>query len=298
MKKILPSIIYIFSIFILLACAQEKNVDKSVSTITDDLGNKFVFDKKPERIITLAPNLTEMVYSLGLQKHLMGNTLYCNYPEEAKKIEKVGDMLTYDFEKIITLKPDLLFISVEGNTKETYDKFRELGLKIFVSNPRNYQGIKKTYSDFGKIFGVEKKAEDQIAKWDSVINFVASSSKSDTKKSAALMVEVSPIMIAGESTFFNEFFEICEIKNIASGIKMNYPVFSREELLKQNPDYIFYPAALDDKLERVVNIYPEWKRLKSINDKNFFLVDRDLYSRPGPRFAEAVQDMFNRLHRD
>lgn len=298
MKKILPSIIYIFSIFILLACAQEKNVDKSVSTITDDLGNKFVFDKKPERIITLAPNLTEMVYSLGLQKHLMGNTLYCNYPEEAKKIEKVGDMLTYDFEKIITLKPDLLFISVEGNTKETYDKFRELGLKIFVSNPRNYQGIKKTYSDFGKIFGVEKKAEDQIAKWDSVINFVASSSKSDTKKSAALMVEVSPIMIAGESTFFNEFFEICEIKNIASGIKMNYPVFSREKLLKQNPDYIFYPTALDDKLERVVNIYPEWKRLKSIKGKNFFLVDRDLYSRPGPRFAEAVQDMFNRLHPD
>lgn len=297
MKKILPSIIFVFSIFFLHSCSQEKSVDKSVSTITDDLGNKFVFDKKPERIITLAPNLTEMAYSLGLQKHLVGNTLYCNYPEEAKKIEKVGDMLTYNFEKIITLKPDLLFISVEGNTKETYDKFRELGLKIFVSNPRNYQGIKKTYLDFGKIFGVEKRAADQIAKWDSVINFISISSKSDIKKSAALMVEVSPIMIAGESTFFNEFFEICGIKNIANGIKMNYPVFSREELLKQNPDYIFYPTALDDKLERVVNIYPEWKQLKSIRDKNFFLVDRDLYSRPGPRFAEAVQDMFNRLLR-
>lgn len=296
MKKILPSVILIFSVFFLLSCNQEKSFDKSAFTITDDLGNKFVSDKKPERIITLAPNLTEMIYSLGLQKHLIGNTLYCNYPEEAKKIEKVGDMLTYDFEKIITLKPDLLFISVEGNTKETYDKFRELGLKIFVSNPRNYQGIKKTYMDFGKIFGVEKRAADQIAKWDSVINFISASSKNNSKKSAALMVEVSPIMIAGESTFFNEFFEICRIENIASGIKMNYPVFSREELLKQNPDYIFYPAALDDELERVVNIYPEWKRLKSIKDKNFFLVDRDLYSRPGPRFAEAVQDMFNHLH--
>ncbi|MBI1938262.1 MAG: ABC transporter substrate-binding protein [Ignavibacteriales bacterium] len=298
MKKILLTIIFIFSALLLISCSKSGSETTNGISITDDLGNKFVFDKKPERIITLAPNLTEMIYSLGLQKHLIGNTLYCNYPEDAKRIEKVGDMLTYDFEKIITLKPDLLFISVEGNTKETYDKFRGLGLKIFVSNPRNYQGIKKTYLDFGKIFGVEKTAEDQIAKWDSVINFISASSKNNSKKSAALMVEASPIMLAGESTFFSEFFEICGIKNIASGIKMNYPVFSREELLKQNPDYIFYPTALDDKLERVVNIYPEWKRLKSINNKNFFLVDRDLYSRPGPRFAEAVLDIFNRLHRD
>ena len=96
----------------------------------------YTLSKKiPRRIITLAPNLTEMIYDLGLENKLVGNTLYCDYPEAAKKIEKVGNLLTVNFEKIVTLKPDLVLITVEGNTKETYDKFHQLGIKIFVSNP-------------------------------------------------------------------------------------------------------------------------------------------------------------------
>lgn len=296
MKKVIGFILITLSTFILVACSNKSEQRVTGTEIVDDLGNKFTFAQKPERIISLAPSLTEMIYSLELQNRLVGNTLYCNYPEAAARVEKVGDLLTFNFEKIVTLKPDLIFITVEGNTKETYDKFRELGLKIFVSNPRNYNGIKKTCSDMGKIFGIEQRTKDTIAGWDSVINSISLASQKNKILTGAIIVEINPIMIAGKSTYFNEFFDICGLKNIAEDSPLNYPIFSREELLNRNPDFIFYTTFIGDKLERVITSYPEWKNLKAVKNKNFCLIDRDLFSRPGPRFANAVKYLYKLIH--
>jgi iron complex transport system substrate-binding protein len=289
---------FLFIPFILLlqTCGGKEEKKPGNISIKDDLGNVISLDKTPNRIITLAPNLTETVFELGLDKYLVGNTVYCDYPEAAKKVDKVGDMLTFNYEKIVTLKPDLVFITVEGNTKDTYDKFHELGIKIFVSNPRNYEGIKKTFNDFGKIFGIENLVESKIAKWDSVVGNIKALSKKYPEKLAMSLVELHPIMIAGKNTFVNEYLQICGLKNIAEDSPMNYPTFSREEVLKCNPDYIIFPTGGDDNISNVKNAYPEWARLNAIKNNHVLFVDRNLYSRPGPRFVEAVTDLFNRLH--
>ncbi|MCL6100641.1 MAG: ABC transporter substrate-binding protein, partial [Bacteroidetes bacterium] len=120
------------SVFILFfSCTKNKQEKLENFKVKDDLGNSISFSKPPQRIITLAPNLTEMIYDLDLGKNLVGNTTYCDYPAAARNVDKVGDMLTFNFEKIVTLKPDIVFITVEGNTKETYEKFGELGIKNF-----------------------------------------------------------------------------------------------------------------------------------------------------------------------
>ncbi|MFA7418636.1 MAG: cobalamin-binding protein [Melioribacteraceae bacterium] len=289
---------YMFLFFVLLhlftACNSNVKQSGNKSTITDDLENSFTFEKVPQKIISLAPNLTEMFYSLGLERHLVGNTMYCNYPAEAQKIEKVGDMLTFNFEKIVSLKPDLIFITVEGNTKSTYDKFRELGLKVFVSNPRNYEGIRKTYSDIGKIFGITEKTIPALAKWDSTLQSIKKS-HSLQNKTAMFLVELRPIMIAGMNTFINEYMQFCGLKNIAADSKLNYPIFNREEILKRDPDYIIYPTGGGDTIDMLKDAYPEWKQLKSIKNNNVIFIDRDLYLRPGPRFIEALTDLSNQL---
>ncbi|PKL82223.1 MAG: hypothetical protein CVV24_11270 [Ignavibacteriae bacterium HGW-Ignavibacteriae-3] len=292
----LKKISFVFTFLILIAsCSKEKTFNAGFS-VNDDLGIAQSFEKIPQRIITLAPNLTEMVYDLGQGDKLAGNTLYCDYPEAARKVEKVGNLLTVNFEKIVTLKPDLVLITVEGNTKETYDKFHQLGIKIFVSNPRNYEGIKKTYLDLGKIFQVEQKAKDRIAGWDSTIQRIAASASQSQKKSAMFVVELKPLMLAGENTFLNEYLLICGLKNITGDSPMNYPIFSREEVLKRDPDYIIKPTGGGENPDEIKNAYPEWNRLKAIRNHNIIYVDWDLYSRPGPRFTEAVNDLFNRLH--
>jgi len=293
----ITKIFYLSIILILLtSCTKKEEATLHGYSVKDDLGNLIPFEKTPHRIITLAPNLTEMIYDLGLEKYLIGNTLYCDYPEAARKITKVGDMLTFNFEKIVTLKPDIVFITVEGNTKETYDKFRELGIKIFVSNPRNLEGIKKTYRDLGQIFKIEETAKAKIATWDSITTKISSESEKFPKKTAMFLIELKPVMLAGKSTFFNEYFQLCGLKNIAEDSPMNYPMFSREEILKRDPDYIIYPTGDNDNISKIKNAYPEWARLKAIKNNNVIFVDRNLYLRPGPRFAEAVNDLFTRLH--
>ncbi|MCX7876423.1 MAG: helical backbone metal receptor [Melioribacteraceae bacterium] len=280
-------------LFILISCTDKQNFNYDGNVIIDDLGNKFSFTNSPQKIISLAPNITEMIYSLNLEKHLVGNTIYCDYPNEAKNIVKVGDMLTFNFEKIVSLKPDLIFITVEGNTKETYDKFKELGLKVFVSNPRNYEGIKKTYSDISKIFNINSNLV--IAKWDSIINKIKISSV-NLNKSAMFVVQLSPLMIVGPNTFLNEYLTICGLKNIASDSPLNYPIFNREEIVKRNPDLIIFPTDGSDSIEKIISVYPEWKNLKAIKNNNVIFVDRDLFTRPGPRFVEGVEKLFNQVH--
>jgi len=294
MKK---SINFFFIIvLILISCGKEEKNFNTKNSIKDDIGNNIIFDKTPQRIITLAPNLTEMIFDLKLEKYLIGNTLYCNYPEEAKKIDKVGDMLNYDFEKILQLKPDLIFITVEGNTKEAYNKFKELGLKIFVSNPRNISGIKKTYLDIAKIFGIESYAKNKISKWDSITNSIINASKKYDKKNAMFLIELKPIMLAGKNTFINEYIEVCGLNNIASDSKLNYPIFSREEILKRNPDYIIVPSNGYFTAERILESYPEWKNLNAFRKKNLIIVNADLFVRPGPRYTEALKELFIALH--
>ncbi|MHB9040641.1 MAG: ABC transporter substrate-binding protein [Melioribacteraceae bacterium] len=293
----LKKIFLIFSlVFFLASCSKENNPIQSGVSVKDDLGTIHIFNKIPQRTITLAPNLTEMIYDLGLENKLVGNTLYCNYPDAAQKIEKVGNLLTVNFEKIVSLKPDLVFITVEGNTKETYDKFSQLGIEIFVSNPRDFEGIKKTYLDIGKIFRIEDAAKFKIAKWDSIITKTAVLSKDFPTRSAMFIVDLKPLMIAGGKTFLNEFMATCGLKNIAADSPVNYPMFSREEILKRDPDYIIIPSDGEENISKIKNTYPEWAQLKAIKNNNVIFVNRDLYSRPGPRFAEAVNDLFTRLH--
>jgi iron complex transport system substrate-binding protein len=290
--KILGAAALIIYSFLFISCSKEKLPTSANNEIVDDLNAKFVFKEAPKKIISLAPNITEMIYDLNLEKHLVGDTKYCDYPEAAKNVEKVGDMLTFNFEKIVSLKPDLIFITVEGNTKETYDKFQELGLKVFVSNPRNYEGIKKTYSDIARIFSVDTKRK--LANWDSTVASIKEQNKS-LNKSAMYVVEIRPIMLVGKNTFINEYMQFCGLKNIAEDSPANYPLYNREEVLKRNPDYIIYPTGGNEDTGKIKNAYPEWNRLSAIKNGNIIFVNRDLYSRPGPRFVEALKDLFNQL---
>lgn len=286
----------LITFFFLISCSQKNNEIAENARVVDDLGNSFQFNNPPQRIITLAPNLTEFIYDLGLDKFLVGNTTYCDYPDEAQTKEKVGDLITFNFEKILSLKPDLIFITVEGNTKETYDKFRELGLKVFVSNPRSFTGIKKTYLDIAKIFGIKEKAELRIEEWNATISEIKEATDTLNKPTMYCAVELKPIMVAGKNTFINEIIEICGGKNLAAFLKQNYPVLSREEILRSNPDYLLFTAHLNDKVENIINTYPEWKSLKAVKNGKVLLLDRNLFGRPGPRFVEAAETLFKLLH--
>ncbi|MGE5439187.1 MAG: cobalamin-binding protein, partial [Bacteroidota bacterium] len=296
-----------FSVFILIALSGlallsscgKKSENKPVTgslTVTDDLNYQVSFDKPPQRIISLAPNLTEMIYSLGMGPQLAGNTLYCTYPPEARKVTKVGDMLTFDYEKILSLKPDLIFITVEGNSKDSFNKLKALGLKIFVSNPRDFKGIVKTYTDMGRIFGKQKAADSAASAWKASYDSIITASASRPHPECMFLVGINPVMVAGKNTFINELITSAGLKNIAADAPQNYPVYSREEIVKRNPDVIIMAGDTQQDEVKIKDSYPEWRALKALRNNRILIVDPDLYMRPGPRFIKALKELYSRVH--
>ncbi len=206
--KILLILLFVFFI----GCNEKPEVQTNPNKITDDLHKSFVFDQIPNKIITLAPNLTELIFELGLGNRIVGNTSYCNYPDSAKNIQKVADLLTVNLEQITVLQPDLIFITGEGNSKSDYDKLIDLGFKVFVSNPRHYNGIKKTMLDMGKIFKVEDKAQSLVNNWDERINIVKESHNKLVFNTAMFLVSTNPIFSVGKNSFVHQILTLCRIK--------------------------------------------------------------------------------------
>ncbi|RJP71290.1 MAG: cobalamin-binding protein [Ignavibacteriales bacterium] len=274
----------------------ENNATAEHKVITDDLNKNVVIDSLPKRVISLAPNLTELIYKIGAGNKLIGNTLYCNYPEEAKHITKIGDMITFDYEKILSLKPDLVFITVEGNVKDSYEKLLKLGVKVFVSNPRNYSGIKKTIKDFGNIFNLEKNADQIISDWDIRYKKITDEANKLPHRKALFIIGLNPVIVAGKNTFINEIVTTVGLENIASDSPLNYPIFSREEVLKRDPEFMLMTGMSSDEVKDNLKGIKEWKTVKALKNNNVIVVDPDMYLRPGSRFIDAIEDLFRKIN--
>jgi iron complex transport system substrate-binding protein len=284
------------ALIIFNACSgnEDKQNNFQPDVIKDDLGKKFEFENPPKTIVTLAPNLTEMIYKLDLGDKLIGNTTYCNFPPASKEVKKVGDLISVDFEVISELEPDIIFMTVEGNKKNNYEKLLDLGYRVFVSDPRTFEGIQESFMDIGEIFDKRELALKYITKWDSVVADIWNKSRELPEKSAMFLVQLQPIMLAGKNTFIHEYLKTCNLKNIAAESEQNYPKYSREEILLKDPDFII--TAESNKQESFADIYPEWAALRAVKEDNIIYVDSDLFFRPGPRFVDALKDLYSHLH--
>ncbi|MDX1699906.1 MAG: cobalamin-binding protein [Melioribacteraceae bacterium] len=280
---------------ILISCGDEHKQPESKNYISDDLHKKFELQKPPQRIITLAPNLTELVFELGMGNRIIGNTSFCNYPDSAKDIPNVADLLTVNLERVASLKPDLIFISAEGNSKSEYEKLIDLKFKVFVSNPRHYRGIKKTLRDMGRIFEVKQRAEGIIENWESRLDKIRKNKDQVLLNSAIFLVATNPIISIGKNSFIDQIISYAGLKNISDDSDISYPVFNREEILIRNPDFILLFETNNNDVNELLNSYPEWNTLSAVVNKRVIYLNADLYSRPGPRFIDAVEDLHRKI---
>ena len=291
--KSYKTLVLVLSI-ILGSCGQESKVEQQSNFIIDDLHKKVIVEKIPQRIVTLAPNLTELVFELGLGNKIVGNSTYCNYPNSATNIPNVADLLTVNLEKITSLKPDLILMTTEGNSKSDYQSLINLGFNVFISNPRNYDGIKKTLTDIAKIFKITDKSNELINQWDERINSVKTSHEQIVLNSSIFLVSTKPIFSVGKTTFVNQILTFAGLQNAVADSKVNYPALNREEILVRNPEYVILYETNNNKIEDLLSMYPEWHTVSAFVNNRVFFINADLYSRPGPRFVDAVEDL-NRL---
>ena len=290
--QIIQSFLSLVLIVALLSCQESGEKNNDNIAIKDDLGNKIVLDSPPERIISLAPNITEALYSIGADSLIVGVTNFCDYPPQVKNKEKIGGMIDPNYELITALEPDLIIMTVEGNAKQSYKALSNLGMKIFVTNPRGVDGIIKMINDLGKLTGKIKEAEEITEIISKDKEYFTKINKNTVKKKCLIMISVNPLMSANGNTFINEIVELSGFKNLYKDELIDYPMISYEDIVEKNPEYIIFPTDTSDVNENEKYLEELSENLNSTNavkENKIIIADDNVLFRPGPRVINAVK---------
>ncbi len=230
------------------------------------------------RIISLSPPLTEELYLLGLGQSIVGNTIYCVKPEDAKKKEKVGSVVNVNLEKILKLKPDLVLASPLTD-KRALDKLQKIGIDVHVfSHPKNFQEIKERFLKLSEIVGRKETALKIVLNCERVyFRIKQSSTKEEKRPKVFVQIGRNPLFTATKDSILNSFIEDAGGENIGKDSRTG--LFSEEEVLLKNPEYIIVVGmGLDEKEEK--ERWSKLKELRAVRDGKIFVVDSYKFCSP------------------
>jgi len=253
----------------------------------DHIGSKVVLTKYPERIVSIVPSQTELLFDLGLKDKIVGITRYCVEPKGlVEEVIKVGGTKKLDLQLIQTLRPDLVIANKEENRKEDVEKIREFA-PVWVSAVSNFDEALKLILDIGEITQRSFEARNLVSKISEKKDyFVENIMKKGLNGSTVLyFIWRKPFMIAGSDTFINSMLKICGLKNLASeleGVEGRYPKVETEVLKKINPDFVFLSTEPYPFCEKHLQEFQEIFPLSQIK-----IVRGDYFSWYGSRMVRA-----------
>lgn len=273
-------IFFVFSIILFLA---------SCSQYPSDSRNSGV------RIISLAPSNTEILFALGLDEEIVGVSSYCNFPYKASSKEKVGDFSNPNIEKIISLKPDIIFAAgLEQN--QVVQKLKSLGQNVIVINPKNFNELFSDIKLIGKLTDRKNEALNLVGLMQEKIDKISQEVRF-FNNTPRVFIEISfnPLMTISDGSFLDEMIKIAGGINIASNLPRPYCRVSEELVISQKPDVIIITHSADtvDVKDR-----SGWENIPAVKNNNIYNdINPDILVRPGPRLAEGLKELFKRIHR-
>lgn len=250
--------------------------------------------KYPQRIVSLAPALTESLYELGVENRLKGCTTYCNKPEQAKHKEKIGTLIDFNLEKILTLKPDLV-LGMEFSERRTIEKLKILGYRVeLFPSPGNFSQLCESFLRLGQMVGQEEKAKKIVTKAKQDTAFIRRQVAGVKKIKIFWQLGAKPLFAATKGYFTNDYIEFAGGINIAADAKSG--IYSREEVLKRNPDVIVI-VTMGVATETEKQTWKTYKSINAVKNNRIYTVDAYTYCSPTPKgFARALQELAVLLH--
>ncbi len=277
-------------LFPLPVCAQ-------TIAVTDLLGRRMAIPKDPGRVVSLAPNITEIVYALGQAQRLVGATTYSDYPAEADMLPKVGSYVHLDLERIVSLAPDLCLAIKDGNPIAAISRLESLGIPVYAVDPRDLESVMDTMSRIGGLLQADKEAEKLVQgmrhRIQAVEGLVA---KTDNRPGLFFQIGVSPIVSVGTNTFIHELIVRAGARNLAEG-NIPYPRFSKEQVLGMSPDIIIVTSmARKAVFDKIKQDWYQWTNLPAVKNDRIYFKDSSLFDRPSPRLVDALEILARLVH--
>lgn len=266
-------------------------------TVKDHLGREIQIPEKPERIISLAPSITECLFALEQGDRVIGVTQFSDYPPEAQKLPQVGSYVSLNLERIVALKPDLCIGTKDGNPRGTIMRLEKLGVPVYAVDPRDLNAVMDTLSELGELLRAQQRAEDVVQDMRERIDAI-SSAVAGTKRRPRVFFQIgiSPIVSVGTDTFIHELIELSGGKNLTAG-STPYPRVSREEVLRLRPDVLIITSmARDEMFEQVKREWQKWPSIPAVKNEQIYLVNSDHFDRATPRLVKGLEKLFQLLH--
>jgi len=261
--------------------------------------------KTYNRIISLSPNITEILFELGLENKIVGVTNYCTYPEAAKKIAKIGGYFDPNFEAIISLKPDLVFILPEQENVKGF--ISELNLQYLIINNKTVSDIFSGIKTIGDTFGKAIHAENLLLNLKSRLEIIKEKTKSLDRPGVLISVGralgtggLADVYAAGKGTYFDELIQLAGAKNVVEINNIAYPLLSAEGIIHLNPD-IIVDFATDFEKQNLdkSQVVKDWESVPYVNavkSQRIYVRGQSYAVIPGPRFIFLLEDMAQIFH--
>ncbi len=262
----------------------QKDAEKQAApevVATDDV------PERPERIVSLAPNVTEILFELGAGERLVGVTRFCDYPAAAAQIPKVGGIVDVDLEAILAKKPDLVVGTSSGADPKIAEKLDAADIPygfVRMDNlAQTYRGVRK----IGELVGARDEADELARDMKARITEVAERAK-DTEPPRVLMVfGRDPLIAAGPNTFGHELVELAGGKNVMADAKTAYPKLDIEKVISLDPERIIDATMAGKGLDR--EFWSEYASIDAVANNDVYLIDDPVVLRPAPRLVEGLE---------
>ena len=267
------------------------------ATFEDALGREISVPAPPKRLIALAPNLTEILFALGLGDRVAGVTNHCNYPPEASLKPRVGSYTHLNVEQIISLSPDLVIGTVDGNERHILDLLEQAHIKVFFVNPRDVRQAIATISTVGLVCGVPEKARQLSGSLTLRVNRVVEVTSARKRPLVFLQIHIQPIMTVNRNTVHHDLIRLAGGDNMTADEPVTYPRISLEEVIRRKPEVILVSSMeREGRFEKARQDWLQWTSIPAVQKGKVHLIDSDLIDRPSPRVVDGLEIMAKLLH--
>lgn len=259
----------------------------------DDLGRRVSVSKSPSRIISLAPNITETLFALGLGDRVIGVTTYCDFPAEAKTKEKIGDTIKPNLERIIALQPDLVLLSTSSQLEKITHQLDQLAIPVYITNPRTVTEVVSSIRKLGEVTGTSSRAEELASSMQQQISAIK---QSEQHPRVLYVLQLSPLITAGKNTFINDLINLAGGISISGEETTDYPQFSRETVIARAPEVIILPESHGSEIVDLESVKKTFVTTPAVKNNRIVTINPDLIDRPGPRIVEGLAELEKKIH--
>lgn len=302
LSSLLSGVLLAFALSLISSCAPQPNAHQSTNEVefrqvTDEAGRTVLVAAKIDRLISLAPNLTEIVFEIDAGDRLVGNTTYCDYPEQAKTVPKVGDTLQPNLERILALRPQLILISTSSQLEVFTKQLQEHQIPVYVTDPHDLEGVFRSIENLGQLLNRPEQAEQLLTKLRSRSAAVEQSVKDRKPVRVFYQLSAEPLYTAGRDAFVTDLIKRAGGLSVTADVPEAWPRYSEESAVAARPEAIILPTG-GSMGQANSDVAAGLKKSPAVMNGKVFKIDGDFLVRPGPRAVGGLEALARVLHPD